>query len=101
MMSPPWNKIFRALPYFVMIRSNHDGGPMRTLGLVSLVLRWQEQEVETHEKEGDAQFRLQERWPLFIGRCHYFWLWRTKVTCLCSHPYEPSYWFGIEFGATC
>ncbi|KAF8726701.1 hypothetical protein HU200_019168 [Digitaria exilis] len=58
MMSLPWNKILEALPRFVVIRSNHDGGPVRTLGLVSLLLQWQEQEGERHEKEDDAQFRL-------------------------------------------
>ncbi|KAF8781282.1 hypothetical protein HU200_000604 [Digitaria exilis] len=34
MMSPPWNKILRALPPFVVIRSNHDGGPGRSLDQV-------------------------------------------------------------------
>ncbi|KAF8660837.1 hypothetical protein HU200_057427 [Digitaria exilis] len=100
MISPPWNKILRALPRFVVIRSNHDGGPTRTLDLVSLLLRWQKQNGERCEKEDDAQFRLQECWPSFIGLWHYFWLsrlWRTKATCLCSHPYEPSHRFGIEF----
>ncbi|KAF8765975.1 hypothetical protein HU200_008017 [Digitaria exilis] len=100
MISPPWNKILRALPRFVVIRSNHDGGPVRSLDLVSLLLRWQKQDGERHEKEGDAQFHLQECWTPLIGLWHYFWLsrlWRTKATCLCSHPYEPSHRFGNEF----
>ncbi|KAF8705672.1 hypothetical protein HU200_030866 [Digitaria exilis] len=100
MMSPPWNKILQALPPFVVIRSNHDGGPGRFLDQVSLLLRWQKQDGEKHEKEDYAQFCLQECWPPFIGLWHYFWLsrlWRTKATCLCSHPYEPSHRFGIEF----
>ncbi|KAF8714027.1 hypothetical protein HU200_028019 [Digitaria exilis] len=99
MMSPPWNKILRALPPFVVIRSNHDGGPGRTLDLVSPLLRWQKQDRERHEKEDDAPFRLQECWSPFIGLWHYFWLrrqWHTKATCLCSHPYEPSHRFEIE-----
>ncbi|KAF8664821.1 hypothetical protein HU200_054547 [Digitaria exilis] len=49
MMSPPWNKILRALPPFV------------------------KQDGEKHEKEDDAQFCLQKCWPPFIGRWHYFW----------------------------
>ena len=100
MMSPPWNKILRVLLRFIVIRSNHDGGPVRTLGLVSLLLRWQEQEGGRHEKEDDAQFRLQECWLLFIGLWYYFWLsriWRTKATCLCSHLYELLHRFRIEF----
>ncbi|KAF8765326.1 hypothetical protein HU200_008701 [Digitaria exilis] len=59
-MSPPWNKILRALHRFVVIRSNHDGGPVRSLDLVSLLLRWQKQDGERHEKEDDARFRLHE-----------------------------------------
>ncbi|KAF8682055.1 hypothetical protein HU200_045515 [Digitaria exilis] len=100
MMSPSWNKILRALPRFVVIRSNYDGGPVRTLDLVYLLLRWQKQYGERHEKENDAQFRLQECWPPFIGVWYYFWLsclWRTKATCLCSHPYKLSHRFGIKF----
>ncbi|KAF8762840.1 hypothetical protein HU200_009022 [Digitaria exilis] len=100
MMSLPWNKILRAFSSFVVIRSNHDGGPGRSLDQVSLLLRWQKQDGEKHEKEDYAQFCLQECWPPFIGMWHYFWLsrlWRTKATYLCSHPYEPSHRFGIEF----
>ncbi|KAF8664755.1 hypothetical protein HU200_054477 [Digitaria exilis] len=67
MISMPWNKILRALPRFVVIRSNHDGGPVRILGLVSLLFRWQKQEGERHEKEDNAQFCLQKYWPPFIG----------------------------------
>ncbi|KAF8701451.1 hypothetical protein HU200_033617 [Digitaria exilis] len=58
MMSPPWNKILRALLPFVVIRSNLDGGPGRSLDQVSLLLRWQKQDGEKHEKEDDAQFCL-------------------------------------------
>ncbi|KAF8674824.1 hypothetical protein HU200_047953 [Digitaria exilis] len=57
MMSPPWNKILRALPPFVVIRSNHNGGPGRSLDQVSL-LRWQKQDGEKHEKKDDAQLCL-------------------------------------------
>ncbi|KAF8694135.1 hypothetical protein HU200_038465 [Digitaria exilis] len=100
MMLPPWNKILRALPPFVVIRSNPDGGPGRSLDQVSLLLRWQKQDGEKHVKEVDAQFCLHECWPSFVGPWHYFWLsrlWRTKAICLCSHPYEPSHRFGFEF----
>ncbi|KAF8720072.1 hypothetical protein HU200_024845 [Digitaria exilis] len=82
MMLPPWNKILRALLCFVVIRSNYDGSPMRSLDLVYLV-RWQKQDGERHEKEDDGQFLLQECWPPFIGLWRYFWLsrlWRTKAT---------------------
>ncbi|KAF8722846.1 hypothetical protein HU200_021976 [Digitaria exilis] len=60
MMSPPWKKIFGGLPRFIVIRSNHDGGPARSLDLASLLLRWQKQDGEGHKKQDDAQFRLQE-----------------------------------------
>ncbi|KAF8727985.1 hypothetical protein HU200_018558 [Digitaria exilis] len=72
MMSPPWNKILQALPPFVVIRSNHDGGSGRSLDQVSLLLRLQKQDGEKHEKEDDAQFFLQECWPPFIRLWHYF-----------------------------
>ncbi|KAF8766049.1 hypothetical protein HU200_007894 [Digitaria exilis] len=58
MMFPPWNKILWTLPCFVVIRSNHDGGLVRTLGLVSFLLRWQKQEGGRQDKEDDAQFRI-------------------------------------------
>nr|CAB3469429.1 unnamed protein product [Digitaria exilis] len=63
MMSPPWNKILRALPPFI------------------------KQDGEKHEKEDYAQFCLHKCWPPFIGLWHYFWLsrlWRKKATCLCN-----------------
>ncbi|KAF8762308.1 hypothetical protein HU200_009608 [Digitaria exilis] len=100
MMLPPWNKTLRTLPCFVVIRSNHDGGPVRTLGPVSLLLRWQKQEGGKYEKEDDAQFRQHECWPSLIGLWHYFWLshlWCSKATSMCSHPYEHSHRFGFEF----
>ncbi|KAF8724033.1 hypothetical protein HU200_021042 [Digitaria exilis] len=50
MMLPPWNKILRALPPFVVIRSNHDGGSGRSLDQVSLLFRWQKQDGEKHER---------------------------------------------------
>ncbi|KAF8690141.1 hypothetical protein HU200_041381 [Digitaria exilis] len=67
MMSSPWNKILRALPRFVVIRSNHDGGPVRSLDLVSLLLWWQKQDGERHEKDDDDQFRLHKCWLPFTG----------------------------------
>ncbi|KAF8667406.1 hypothetical protein HU200_053089 [Digitaria exilis] len=60
MMSPPWNKILLAFDQ------------------VALLLRWQKQYGERHEKEDDTQFRLQECWPPFIGLWHYFWLSRSS-----------------------
>ncbi|KAF8720342.1 hypothetical protein HU200_023840 [Digitaria exilis] len=76
MMSSPWNKLLRALLRFIVIRSNHDGGLVRTLGLVYLLLWWQKQEGERHEKKDGTQLslQLQEYWLPFIGYLLHFLL---------------------------
>jgi len=73
MVSSSWNNFHRFLLRFVVVRSNHDEGLVRInmslkpingseLGrfrLVFLILRWQKEEEERHEKEEVyAQFRL-------------------------------------------
>jgi hypothetical protein len=85
MMSPPWNNFLRSLLCFVVVRSGHDEELGKIIfRSVFLTLRWQKEEEGRHWKEEVPQFRLQERWPSFVG--HLF-LGLLPSVCLYGHLY--------------
>jgi hypothetical protein len=91
-VSPPWNNFLRSLLCF---RSGHNEGLGRiNFRSVFLILRWQKEEEERHQKEEVSQLRLHGCSPSFVG--HLFSGLLPSV-CMCNHPYcKTSHMFGFE-----
>ncbi|KAG2617469.1 hypothetical protein PVAP13_3NG181301 [Panicum virgatum] len=91
MMSPSWNNFLRSLLLFVVVRSSHNEGLGRIFfKSIFLILRWQKEEKERHQKEEDPQFRLHECWPSFVGHLFSDHLSLPSVS-LCGHPHYRTF----------
>jgi hypothetical protein len=105
MMLPLWNKFIWSLLYFVVVKFDHGKELVRVKSVpqayywycvwkiqisFSLFFGARRKKEDTRKK---FQLRLLECWSSLIG---YMFLSLLPSVCLCEHPYDSSYKFGLE-----